>query len=174
MLGQYENFPEIVHGIAHFTHNISTAKLQNAIVYVFHRLNQEIHSLNDVAPFSKLKCEVSFEFGVAEGSAFNYLDGEELRRVQREIAKLAPSTLDFFFVVRYHTIDGGRRIPLKFDYHLLRLIFRRNSMELRICHERGTQRIPLEDLIMFLASRLGKEVRRRGLRSLNLKHLRAL
>jgi len=174
LLGRYENFPEAIHGVARFTHRLSVRKLQQAILHALHRLNQEIHDLDAIAPFSSLKCEVSFEFGVAEDNLFNYLDKEELDSLQRAIVKRALPILDFLCVVRYHVTKGGKRVPLRFDYHLLRLVFQRRSVELQIFHERGTQRVSLEDLITFLTKCIKDELSRRQLKPLFLKYSRML
>jgi len=99
LLGHYENFPTMIHNVSRFTHQSTEKKLQKAILRVFHRLNQEKRDLNVLSPFFSSKCEVSFEFGVAEGATFNYLDEEELKRFQKDITKETLPTLDFFCVV---------------------------------------------------------------------------
>lgn len=158
LLGYYENFPTVIHNVSKFTHQSTEKKLQKAILRVFHRLNQEKRDLNVLSPFFTSKCEVSFEFGVAEGVTFNYLDEEELKRFQKDIAKEALPTLDFFCVIRYHALKEGRRVPLKFDYHLLRFVFHGNSVEMQISHERGTRRVSLEDFANFIIGQMSKEL----------------
>jgi len=162
LLGHYENFPDVIHSVAKFTHQSTEKKLQQAILRALHRLNEEKHDLNTISPFSTPECEVSFEFGVAEGITFNYLDKEELERFQRGIRKEAPPTLDFFCVVRYHTLKEGRRRPLKFDYNLLRFISHGNNVEVQVSHERGIRRVPLEDLTNFIIGQIREELSRRS------------
>jgi len=162
LLGRYENFPEVVHSVARFTHQSTEERLQQAILRALHRLNQATHNLTVISPFSAPRCEVSFEFGVAEGLTFNYLDREELERFQKSIKKEAPPTLDFFCVVRYHILKEGRRVPLRFDYHLLRFVFNRNNVEVQVSHERGTRRVSLEDLTNFLIGQIRGELPRRN------------
>jgi len=162
VLGRYENFPELVHSSASFSHKSTERKIEQAILRALHRLNQEKNDINAVSPFSTPGCEVSFEFGVAEGVNFNYLDKEELERCQKGIRKEALPTLDFFCVVRYHTLKGGRRRPLKFDYHLLRFLPRHNSVEVQVAHERGSRRVPLEDLTNFVIGQIREELSRKG------------
>lgn len=175
MLGRYENFPEVIHGFARFVCGSPTGKVQHAILCSLHKLNHETCGLNTVNPRLPLEIEVSFEVGVAEDVEFNYLDGEELDRVQKRTVEKELPILDFFCVVRYHVVkDEGKRIPLKFDYHMLRFMFQGNSMELRICHERGTQRVPLEDLATFITKRINEELSRKRLKPLNLEYLRTL
>lgn len=175
MLGRYENFPEIIHGVARFTCESPIRRVQQTILAALHNLNHEVHGLSAIAPHLPQKCEVSFELGVAEDFDFNFLDKKELDRFQRSMVEKELATLDFFFVVRYHVVnDRRKRVPLKFDYHMLRFMFQENSMELRICHERGTQRVPLEDLITFITKRVNEELSQRQLKPLNLEYLRVL
>ena len=175
MLGRYENFPEVIHGVARFTFKSPIKKVQQAVLRALHQLNQEVCGLNAVTPHLPPDIEVSFEVGVAEDIEFNYLDKEELDRFQKSIVEKELSILDFFCVVRYHVVnDKRKRVPLKFDYHLLRFMFQENNAELRICHERGTQRVPLEDLITFITKRINKELSQKRLIPLNLEYLRTL
>lgn len=175
MLGRYEDFPEIVHGVARLTHECQTRSVQQTILSVLHNLNRQVCSLSVIVSHLPEKCEVSFEVGVAEGSDFNFLDEKELGRLEKAINDREFSTLDFFFVFRYHIVnDLGKRVPLKFDYHILRFIFQGTSVELRICHERGTQRVPLEDLVTFITKRVNEELSQRQLKPLNLEYLRVL
>jgi len=172
LLGRYENFPEVVHSVARFTYHSTERKLQQAILCALHQLNQEKYDLDAMTPFSTPKCEVSFEFGVAEGTTFNYLDREELEKLQKDIKKEALLTLDVFCVVRYHTLKEGRRKPLKFDYQMLRFTFQKNRAELQIAHERGTRRVCLEDLVNFILKRVDQELSKTQLKPLKLEYLR--
>jgi len=174
-LGRYENFPEVVHGVVRFACGSSVREIQKAILSALHHLNQEISGLSVVTPHLPQKCEVSFEIGVGEEFDFNFLDEKELDRFHRSMVEKELPTLDFFFVARYHVVnDRGKRVPLKFDYHLLRFMFQENSIELRIRHERGTQRVPLEDLITFITKRINEELSKKRLKPLSLEYLRTL
>jgi len=175
LLGRYENFPQVVHGVARFTCGSSIREVQQAVLSALHHLNQEVCGLSVVTPHLQQEHEVSFEIGIAEEFDFNFLDEKELDRFQRDIAEKELPTLDFFFVVRYHVVNArGKHVPLKFDYHLLRFIFQENSMEMQVCHERGTQRVPLEDLITFTTKRVNEELSKKRLKPLNLEYLRTL
>jgi len=177
LLGYYSNFPTNIHGIARYNYQTSTQKLQKAIVHVFYQLNRETHDLKTVTRSSPANCRLSFELGVAEQDAFNFLEKEELEKFLRRIEEVKEPLriLDFFCVTRYHTTNSnGKRKPLRFDYALLRYAFYRRTMELFIVHERGTQRIPLEDLATFLTKRINDELSRKGIKTLTLKHMRTL
>ena len=116
-------------------------------------------------------CQVNFELGIAEEDTFNFIDKEELDRLEKSLEEGETlRILDFFCATRYHTItQNGKTKPLKFDYALLRFTFQRRTMELFVAHERGTQRIPLEDLVTFLINRINRE-----LKTLTVKHMRTL
>jgi hypothetical protein len=161
LLGRYENFPENVHALALFDYQDSAKEVQQAILCALHHLNYERYDLDAVTPYLKQKCEVSFEFGVAEGFEFTFLDQKELDQCLRGVAEKELQTLDFFFSVRYHIIrEDSKRVPLRFDYHVLRFIFQESGLELRIRHERGTQRVTLDDLTAFIAKRINAELSR--------------
>ncbi len=164
MFGRYENFPETVHAIALFNYLGSAKSIQQAILSAFHHLNHRVYDLGAVTPYLKQKCDVGFEFGVAEGNVFNFLDEKELDQCLRSVAEKELQMLDFFFVVRYHTRDRGKRIPLRFDYHVLRFTFQEGYLEMQIRHEKGTQRIPLDDLTDFISKQINAEL---SLRELN-------
>jgi len=175
LLGRYENFPQVVHGIARFTFPSSTQQLQNAIVEVAHQLNHEVYSVKDFTKFLTSKCEVSFEFGIAEDMSFNYLDKEELERFKKQIETKPLRIIDIFSVIRYHIANTkGKHTPLKFDYNILRLTFSRKTVELLVSHERGNQRVSLEDFITFLTNKINEQMKGEFQKALVLKYLRTL
>jgi len=125
---------------------------------------------------SPSNCQVNFELGIAEEDTFNFIDKEELKRLQKSLEEGETlRILDFFCATRYHiTTQNGKTKPLKFDYTLLRYTFQRRTMEVFVVHERGTQRIPLEDLVTFLTNCINRELVQRGLKTLTVKHVRTL
>jgi len=164
LLGRYENFPENVHSVALFNYQAPTKSLQHAILCAFHRLNSEIFDLVAVTPYLKQNCRVGFEFGVADGFDFNFLDPNELDQCLKSVDETEVEALDFFVVIRYHRIKkDGKKVPLRFDYHVLRFSFQESVLEMRIRHEKGTQRVPLDDLTDFLVKQINAELSRRQL-----------
>jgi len=164
LLGNYKNFPENIHGITFFEYQESTKIVQQTILFALYKLNHETYNLGTVTPYLKQNHEVGFEFGVAEDFDFNFLDNKELERCVRSVTENELETLDFFCVVRYHKImKDNNRTPLKFDYHLLRFIFQRSGLELRIRHERGPQRVPIDDITEFIAKQINRELSQKHL-----------
>ena len=118
-------------------------------------------------PFFEQDYKVSFEFGIADGSDFIFLDEKELEKDLKALDENEFEVLDFFVVVRYHrSNDKEKQIPLRFDYHMLRFAFHEKIVELLIRHERGTQRIATEDLVEFLTKQVNIELKKRQLLSL--------
>lgn len=121
---------------------------------MFHKLNNETFSLEDVAHPSIPQCTVIFEFGIAEANSFNYLDNEEINRILKVIRRKPFQVMDFFCAIRYYKIQEEKKTPLKFDYYMLRFIFDKNSTETKIFHERGSQHVSPKDIANFLANKI--------------------
>ncbi|MCW4023399.1 MAG: hypothetical protein NWF02_09600 [Candidatus Bathyarchaeota archaeon] len=124
-------------------------------------MNKQTFALNNIMPFFEQDHKVSFEFGIADEQDFTFLDGKQLEQTLQAVEENEAAVLDFFVVVRYHRIeDKGKQIPLRFDYHILRFAFHEKIVELLIRHERGTQRIGIQDLVDFLIKRVNMELKK--------------
>ena len=164
MLGCYKNFPQNVHAVASFDYQESKKDVQKAILCAIQQLNHEICDLTAITPYLTQKCEVGFEFGVANGFDFYFLDQKELNHFMKFVVENEVKTLDFFLVVRYHLVrENNKRVPLRFDYHVLRFAFHVNGLEIRIRHERGSQRVTSEELITFVNEKINDILSRRQL-----------
>lgn len=172
MLGFYEDFPVFPHAKADFTCTASTKTLQEAIITTACNLNCREYDPSAIAP-TKISCKISFEFGIAEGANFNYLDLEEMERFRKSLAKKEMMLYnDFLCIVKYHVTDGLKRQPLKFDNYMLRFIFRRPLVELRVFHEKGTQHLSMEELIEFLAKQVNAKLEKLKAKPLRLKSIK--
>lgn len=154
MLGEYGLFPTVIHGKAQIAFSVDRKTLQLAIVETLHRLNSEVEVLSRIVKLRDETIYISFEFGVAEGSSFFFIDEEELDRLRERIKSKPLKMIDVFYVLKYHRIVDGKRRPLKFDYGFLRFHFRNDHMHLLFHHERGTMRIPFSNLTRFLLQRI--------------------
>ena len=127
--------------------------------------------MQTVTNTSPANCTVNFEFGIADADTFNFLDEDELKKIQKTL-KQQPTlpVLDVYCVARYHlTKADGKRRPLKFDYGMLRFAFGKRTMELFIYHERGTQRIPLENMAHFIRNQVNEQLTEKKQQMLTLK-----
>jgi len=150
----------------------STQKLQEAIIQAFHALNNQTLDMKTITKASPTNCCLNLEFGVANADTFNFLDREELKKLENALKQQAFSILDFFLAARYHVTEpAGKRRSLKFDYHMLRMLFYEKNLELLVYHERGTQRIQLEDLVLFLKNQIDKQLSEKLQKPLILKRV---
>lgn len=120
-------------------------------------------------------CTINFEFGLAEAESFNFLDDEELRKLESILKEQTLQVLDVFCAASYHIREAdGKDKSLKFDYNMLRFVFKTKNMELFIFHERGIRRIPLDDLTLFLINEINKELAENQQETLVRKHMHML
>jgi len=161
VLGRFNNFPKNIHEVAVFNYQ-HQKKVQQTILQTVQRLNTKTFAIKDIMPYFEQDNKVSFEFGIADGSDFIFLDKKQLKQTLKAVDENDLGVLDFFGVVRYHRInDKGKRVPLRFDYHVLRFAFHEKILELLIRHERGTQRIPTDDLVEFFTTKVNLELKKR-------------
>jgi len=160
VLGRFDNFPKNIHEVAVFNYQ-DQKKVQQTILQTMQILNTKTFVIKDILPFFEQDNKVSFEFGIADGSDFVFLDKKQLEQTLKVVNENEQKVLDFFVVVRYHKINKGKRIPLRFDYHVLRFAFHEKILELLIRHERGTQRIATEDLVEFFTKKVNLELKKR-------------
>jgi hypothetical protein len=170
LLGFYQDFPEIPHAKATFTSGAPSKMLQKAIANVAGDLNTQEFALDTIAHATVGNCNIGFELGIAETTTFNYLTSEEINRFLKSLTKRENVlNVDLLCIVKYHLAAGEKRRPLKFDYYLLRFIFRKPEVQLRIFHERGTQRLSIEELVEFLAKQINVELEKMKAKPLRLR-----
>ena len=172
MFGIYENFPEIHQGIARFSHAISAKKLQRVLIQSLYKIDRNNDGPN-LPEFTRYNIEVELELGIADGLTFNYIDKEMSRDCQERIRRKPFPMLDFICIVRYYAVQKKRRSPLRFDYYMLRFSFSENEVELQVYHERGTRRLPIDELVNFLTERINRGLARKKLSPLKTTYMRA-
>jgi uncharacterized membrane protein len=156
VLGTYENFPESTHKTAHFIISLSNKRLQQTLIQTFRKANSETFNLENIADPSVPQCSAIFEFGIAEANNFNYLDDDETNKAIRIIQKKPLQFVDFFCAIRYYRMQKEKKTPLKFDYYILRFLFKKNSMSMQIFHERGPRYVSPEDVANFVLNKINE------------------
>lgn len=73
-------------------------------------MNGKEFSFEEAANPTMPECKVIFEFGLADGENFNYVDEEEVQKLQAFLVREHVSTMDFFCVIRYYKNTGRRRL----------------------------------------------------------------
>jgi len=172
MKGIYENFPEMYHGIALFSHKISLQNLQRILICLVYKINRGDEVVEMPTPGSS-DIQLMPEIGIADTLTFNFIDEEEKERWLDILKKKSFEILDFIWIARYYISEKGKNRPLKFDYYMLRFIFRPEIMELKVHHERGARRLHIEDLIRLITEKLNQELEIEGEEPLNIESLGA-
>jgi len=166
MLGFYANFPENIHRIEAFTSSASSKLLQQRIIRVLREINRKTFSFEEISNPTVPECTVIFEMGIAESTSFNYIDEEETKKLLNTLQKAPLKVIDLFCAIRYYKNKEEKRAPLRFDYYLTRILFDKNTIEMRVFHERGPRYISPQEIITFLANRINGASERKILRKL--------
>jgi len=147
MLGVFDGFPANVHKTAFFTCSIANKRLQLLVTAALHKLNKNGSNPHVMTDRETSQFTTIYEVGIADASDFNYLDDEETRMLTKTINKKPFHIMDFLLLLRHYRIDRDRKVPLKFDYYMLRLTFDQGSVEIKVFHEKGPMRFPPQEII---------------------------
>ncbi len=156
MIGIYENFPANIHRIEVFTTPLSNKSLQKRLIHVLHEMNCRRFCFEEVSCPTVPECTIIFEAGLADEGSFNYIDEEETQKAITALRKVPFQTMDFFCAIRYYKGTEEKKKPLKFDYYMMRIIFGKNALEIRVFHERGPRYISPEDVVAFLVTKVNE------------------
>ena len=97
-LGFYERFPSNIHRIDSFNSTLSTKQLQQKLIQVFHKVNNDEFTFEEVANPTVPQGTIIFEFGIAESGDFNFIDSEELKKNNEVFDKGAFAYYGFFLL----------------------------------------------------------------------------
>jgi hypothetical protein len=156
MLGRYENFPVGIHRAESFTSVVSAKKLQQRLIQILSEINRKTFSFEEIANPTVPQCTIIFEIGIADAKSFNYIDEEETKQALNALKKEPFRMIDFFCAIRYYKAGTERKMPLKFDYYMIRFAFSKDTMEMRVFHERGPRYISPEDITTFIVNQINK------------------
>jgi hypothetical protein len=166
-LGFYETFPENIHHIENYLSFVSIRQLQQRLIQFLSEINRQEFNFEEVSIPTVPEGVVIFEFGLAEDTSFTYINPEETNRALDFFAKEHVQALDFFCSIRYYRGNGEKRTALKFDYYMLRTIYAKGTLEMRVFHERGPRYLSPEDLTGFIFRGINGESARKILRETN-------
>ncbi len=169
--GIYENFPNTCHYVAVFEFKAPLNTLKLAILNALYNLNRLENIPKKILPKTITGLKVIFEFGIADGLTFNYLDEETLRNSMEKMHLNIYRIMDFICIIRYYKPMIKRFRALRFDYYLLRLIFGKDVFEVRVFHEKGLQRIDAKTFIEILAESINSELLKKDENPIKIKAL---
>lgn len=167
-LGTFATFPENVHHMGHYQSFVSIKQLQRTILQFLSTINRKELVFEQISIPTIPDGIVIFEFGLAEEAGFNYLSTQEVNRAVDFLDQEDVDTLDLFCSIRYYRDNGAKRVALKFDYYMIRTVFTRGSLELKVFHERGPRYLSPEDIASFTVNGVNSAANKKIIRELNV------
>jgi hypothetical protein len=165
MLGLYENFPLNIHKTETFNSTLSKRSIQQKIVQALQQINNKTFSFEEVGTPTVPNATVIFEFGIADTGGFTFLNNQEAKQLTAALDEAPLQVMDWFCAVRYYKTSQEKKIPLKFDYYMLRISFaEKGVVEFIISHERGPRYLGPEDIIAFLEHKINQASSRKALK----------
>jgi hypothetical protein len=162
MLGFYTHFPQTIHFSQMLPSSVSKHTFQQRLICLLEEMNRKAFTFEEVANPTIPECALFFEFGVAYAENFIFLNAEEAKNLHSVLSKRSFAVLDLFCAIRYYKVMQEKRVPLKFDYYILRLSFGENGVvEFRIFHEKGPRYLTPEDLVTFIAQKVNEGSKRK-------------
>ncbi|MCL2358152.1 MAG: hypothetical protein LBH74_03195 [Nitrososphaerota archaeon] len=159
-LGFYDNFPPNVHHAENYRVIVTNRQLQQHLIQFFDELNHRRFNFEEVTIPTIPNGVVIFEFGLAETDSFTFLNETQTKKALEYVSRVQVQTLDFFCVIRYYKNSYGKQQALKFDYYMLRMVFKKGTFELQIYHERGPRYLSPQDIEGFLVNNLNISAKR--------------
>jgi hypothetical protein len=163
MLGKYENFPLNIHFLERYSSTITIKRVQEKLVQTLKDLNRKPLSFEEISIPTIPNSEVIFEFGIAEGEGFNFLDETETQRALDILKTQQIHSLDFFCVIRYYKVIPQKKTALKFDYYMLKASFAAKTVEFQVFHKQGPRYISPQELALIIVDRINKASAKRAL-----------
>jgi hypothetical protein len=163
MLGKYDNFPPNIHFLETFTSTLNSKQLQQKLVQTLKDMNRKSFRFEEIAIPTIPDSEVIFEFGIAEGDGFNFLDEHEALKALEMLKVEQRHALDFFCAIRYYKISEQKRTALKFDYYMFKTGFAAKTFEFQVFHKQGPRYISPKDLTVIITEKINKTSNKRAL-----------
>lgn len=154
MLGVYDNFPQTIHLFESYSTKFNIKQLQQKLIQTIKNMNRKQLHFEDIAIPTIPNSEVIFEFGLAEGDDFTFIDQEEESKVTELLKCQQLQMMDFFCAIRYYKLFDGKRIALKFDYYMIRSNFANGVVEFQIFHKQGPRYLSPQDLLGLIIERI--------------------
>lgn len=156
-LGFYATFPENLHYLDNYQSFVTIRQLQQKLIQFLGNINRKELAFEQISIPTIPDGLVIFEFGLAEDAGFNFLSPQEVSRALDFVDQQQIHTLDFFCSIRYYRGSGEIRVALKFDYYMLRAVFSKGMLEMRVFHERGPRYLSPEDVTLFIVKGVNNE-----------------
>jgi hypothetical protein len=163
MLGRYDNFPLNIHFLESFSSTLHSRQLQQKLIQTLYGMNGKSFSFEEIAIPTIPDSEVIFEFGIADGDGFNFLDEQETIKTLSMLKEESVQTLDFFCSIRYYKFTQQKKTALMFDYYMFKTGFSSKTLEFQVFHRQGPRYISPEDLVTIITEKINRALTKRAL-----------
>ena len=155
-LGLFDKFPQHIHFSEALNSTLPAKQLQQRLIQVFYEANKREFTFEEAAYPTIPNGKVIFEFGLADGEAFNFIDEEELKVAWNLLANERLDLIDFVCSIRYYKGSAEKKTALKFDYYLIRTMYNGCRFEIHVAHERGPRHLSPADLAAFISRKMNE------------------
>lgn len=163
----YRAFPSNIHLIETYRSTLSNRKLQERIIRVFFELNGKEFGFEDIANPTIPGGTVIFNIGLAGEKKFNLINLEQVDSAVDDLNKENLQTIDFFIAIRYYKGKPENRVPLRFDYYLMRTLYGKDSFEMQVVHDSGPRYVTPEDLSVLIFDKINEGAKKKPLKKLS-------
>lgn len=175
IFGIIDEFPFIIHGKAVLRHNVPNNRVRELVIRGLYELNgQEEERLLSVSNRSgPFLGKQGYIVRIGHGSMFDNFNEKTFKKLVKSSSS-SQRFLDFQIVISYHYVRDGKKVPLRFDQHLIRYIFLSNKIGIMLVHIKGIRRTPLTDVLRLVTKMIDKSFRSNNLNRITIEELKAL
>jgi hypothetical protein len=175
IFGVIDDFPFIIHGKAALRHDVPNNRVRELVIRGLYELNgrEEDHLLSTSRWASPLLGKQGYIVRIGYGSIFDNFNEKTFKKLVKS-SSFSQRFLDFQIVISYHYIHEGKKVPLRFDQHLLRHIFLSNKIGIMLVHIQGIRRTPLTDVLRLVIKIIDQSFRSNGHKGITIEELKAL
>lgn len=175
IFGVIDDFPFIVHGKAVLRHDVPNNLVRELVIQGLYELNgrENDRLLSTSSLASPLLGKQGYIVRIGYGSIFDNFNEATLKKLVKS-SSFSQRFLDFQIVISYHYIHEGKKVPLRFDQHLLRHIFLSNKIGIMLVHIHGIRRTPLTDVLRLVIKNIDQSFCSNGHKAITIEELKAL
>ena len=175
ILGVIDEFPFIIHGKAVLKHDVPNSRVRELVIQGFYKLSgQEEDRLLSVSsrpgPFLGKQ---GYTVKIGYGSVFENFNEKTFKKLVKS-SSFSQRFLDFQIVISYHYDREDKKVPLRFDQHLIRHIFLSNKIGIMLVHIKGIRRTPLTDVLRLVTKIMDQSFSSNGFNGVTIEELKAL
>jgi hypothetical protein len=175
ILGVIDEFPFIIHGKAVLKHGVPNNRVRELVIQGFYTLNgrEEDRLLSVSSRPGPFLGKQGYTVKIGYGSIFDNFNEKTLEKLVKSTS-FSQRFMDFQIEISYHYDREGKKVPLRFDQHLIRHIFLSNKIGIMLVHIKGIRRTPLTDVLRLVTKIIDQSFFSNGFNGVTIEELKAL